>query len=152
MKLTRAAAIIALATSACLSQTPEPWTASEVVEPAALASALESGRKPLIISVAFPVLYRQRHIAGAVDAGAASKPEGIEAIRKIVDGKPKDTEIVVYCGCCPMERCPNVRPAFRVLKEMGYRNVRVLHLPTNSHVDWYAKNYPSEAGTAPESK
>ncbi len=58
----------------------EPWTAAELMEPAELAASLIHGDSPHIICVAFPVLYRQRHIAGAVLAGPGSKPEGIEAL------------------------------------------------------------------------
>src|SRR5690348_7304759 len=81
-----------------------------LVEPADLAKTLESAaKKPTVICVAFPVLYRSKHIAGATFAGPGNKPEGIEALKKAVAGMPKDADIVLYCGCCPMERCPNVR-------------------------------------------
>jgi thiosulfate/3-mercaptopyruvate sulfurtransferase len=146
--------LAALSALLCFAQdSANPWTNADLLEPSPLAATLNGSTRPMVISVAFPVLYRNRHIAGALDAGAASKPEGIEALKKLVSGKPKDTEIVVYCGCCPMDKCPNVRPAFRALKEMGYRNVRVLNIPVNMSADWYAKNYPSEPGTAaPSSK
>ena len=127
-------------------QTEDPWPKTAVIEPAALAKILETGKPPMIISVAFPVLYRAKHIVHAIDAGPAAKAEGIEALKKAVAGVPKDADIVVYCGCCPMTACPNVRPAYRTLKELGYTHVRVLDLPTNIHTDWYAKNYPSEEG------
>jgi hypothetical protein len=47
-----------------------------------------------------------------------------------------------------MGRCPNIRPAYKALKEMGYSRVRVLNVPNNMHIDWYAKNYPSEPAVA----
>jgi hypothetical protein len=31
---------------------------------------------------------------------------------------------------------------------MGFTRVRVLEIPTNMYTDWYAKNYPSEPGSA----
>jgi hypothetical protein len=31
---------------------------------------------------------------------------------------------------------------------MGFTHIRVLHIPTNMDTDWYAKDYPSEAGSA----
>jgi hypothetical protein len=46
-----------------------------------------------------------------------------------------------------MEKCPNIRPAYRALKELGFTRVRVLNIPTNMHTDWYTKNYPSETGS-----
>ena len=120
-----------------------------LVEPADLAKTLESAaKKPAVICVAFPVLYRNKHISGASFAGPGKEPESIEALKKAVAGMPKDADIVLYCGCCPMERCPNIRPAYHALKEAGYTRVRVLHIPTNMATDWYTKGYPSEAGPA----
>ena len=126
----------------------DPWTRSEVLEAEALARVLESPKPPTVLSVAFTVLYRNKHIVHAIEAGPGSKPEGLELLRKAVSGLPKDTDLVIYCGCCPMAKCPNVRPAYRTLKEMGFTRVRVLDIPTNMHEDWYTKNYPSEAGSA----
>lgn len=116
--------------------------------PADLAARLNSTRtRPRIICVAFPVLYRQRHIIHAEYAGPGNKPEGIAALGAAVASLPKDTEIVIYCGCCPMVKCPNVRPAFRALKEAGFSKIRVLNIPENFHADWVAKGYPTEAET-----
>jgi len=41
-----------------------------------------------------------------------------------------------------MERCPNVRPVFSALHDMGCRRVRVLSLPTDFAKDWAEKGYP----------
>jgi len=128
----------------CLAQdAADPWKESEVVEPSALAGALKSANPPVVISVAFPVLYRSRHVLSAIEAGPGSKPEGLEALEKAAGAYPKDADIVIYCGCCPMTKCPNVRPAYRTLKDMGFTHVRVLNIATNMHADWFAKDYPS---------
>ena len=113
----------------------------ELVQPATLAKDLKS---PLIIHVGFPVLYRATHIPDSQYAGPASKPEGIEDLKKAVAGQPKDRQIVLYCGCCPMDKCPNVRPAIAALREMGYTNVKVLDLAQNLKTDWIDKGYPTE--------
>jgi len=118
------------------------------MEPAALAKALESRKPPVVLCTAFSVLYRNRHILHAVEAGPGYKPEGIALLKKAAAGLPKDADIVIYCGCCPMARCPNIRPAYQTLREMGFEHVRVLRIPTNMHDDWYTKGYPSEAGSA----
>jgi len=55
--------------------------------------------------------------------------------------------MVVYCGCCPMTRGPNIRPALRVLTEMGFRHVKVLWLPQDFHTDWIGKGIPSKRGS-----
>jgi hypothetical protein len=145
------AALIVVATTVCFSQqASSPWPKSDLLEPAALAKILQgsTGKQPKVICVAFPVLYRSKHITHAVFAGPGGRPDGIEMLKKEVAGLDKDTDIVLYCGCCPMDKCPNVRPAYRVLQEMGYTKVRVLDIPTNMHTDWYTKGYPSEAGSA----
>ena len=121
----------------------DPWSKAESMEPSELVKMFKSeAALPHIYCVAFPVLYRQRHISHATFAGPASKPAGIAALRAAVAGLPKDSSIVIYCGCCPMKDCPNIRPAYQTLKELGFRNLRVLDLPTNLRTDWVAKGYP----------
>jgi rhodanese-related sulfurtransferase len=123
-----------------------PWPDSDLMAPADLAARLNSTKpRPHIFCVAFPVLYRQRHIIHAEYAGPGNKPEGIAALKAAAASLPKDVEIVIYCGCCPMVKCPNVRPAYRTLKDAGFQNVRVLNIPENFHADWVAKGYPVEA-------
>jgi thiosulfate/3-mercaptopyruvate sulfurtransferase len=139
----------ALLATLCLSQDAgDPWLKAELLEAPALAEALHSAKPPVVICVAFPVLYRNKHIVHALDAGPGSKPEGIEALKKAAAGLSKDADIVIYCGCCPMVKCPNIRPAYRTLKDMGFAHVRVLNIPTNMHADWFSKDYPSELGSA----
>lgn len=119
----------------------DPWSGGDVMAPEQLAKDIKS---PLLIHVGFPVLYRSTHIPGSVYAGPGSTPEGVEALKKAVAGQPKDRDIVLYCGCCPMEKCPNIRPAFAALHEMGFTRVRVVSLPTNFKTDWIDKGYPTE--------
>ena len=135
--------------SLCFAQAAQdPWPVADVVQPEALAAVVASAKAPIVISVAFPVLYRNKHIVHALDAGAGSKPEGIAALKALVAKAPKSADIVIYCGCCPMDKCPNVRPAYSALKSMGFEHVRVLSIPTNMSADWYSHGYPSELGTA----
>ena len=143
---------LALLATLCLSQdAANPWSKSDLLEPASLAQEIRSAKPPQVLCVAFPVLYRSKHILHAVDAGPGSKPEGLEALRKAAADLPKNADIVIYCGCCPMVKCPNIRPAYRTLKELGFTHIRVLNIATNMHADWYSKDYPSEAGSAAES-
>jgi len=130
------------------SQT-DPWTARDLVKPADLASHLphSASDDPLLIQVGFPVLYKGAHIPNSTYAGPGSKPAGIEELKKAVAGVPKARQIVLYCGCCPWNQCPNMRPAFRALREMGYTNLKALDIPTNMRTDWIDKGYPVERGT-----
>jgi thiosulfate/3-mercaptopyruvate sulfurtransferase len=123
----------------------DPWSKSELMKPADLVKLLNVPAKPVhIICVTFPALYRQKHIPHAQFAGPTNKPEGIAALRSAVQTFPRDEEIVIYCGCCPMKNCPNIRPAHPILKELGLEHLGVLDLPTNFHTDWVAKGYPVE--------
>jgi thiosulfate/3-mercaptopyruvate sulfurtransferase len=119
----------------------DPWTTSDLVQPKAVAANLSG---PLLIHVGFPVLYRSAHIKGSQYAGPGSKAEGIEMLKKAVANQPKNREIVLYCGCCPWEKCPNIRPAFAALKEMGYTHVKAMVVPENLKADWIDKGYPTE--------
>jgi thiosulfate/3-mercaptopyruvate sulfurtransferase len=136
-----------LLASICLSQeSSTPWRQSELIEPSALAKALDSKNPPQVLCVAFPVLYHGRHIPHAIFAGPGSKPEGLALLKAAASALPKDENIVIYCGCCPMEKCPNIRPAYALLKELGFTHVRVLDVPINMHSDWFSKGYPAETG------
>ena len=119
------------------------------VDPKA-AELRAKGPAPAVFQVGPNVLYRSKHIPGAVYAGPGSTAEGLGMLRAAVEKLPRDREIVLYCGCCPMEHCPKIRPAYQALKESGFTRVRVLRIPTNMAADWYGKGYPSEAGSAVE--
>jgi len=115
-----------------------------LVQPQELAGTLAKGSKPAIFQVGPNVLYRSKHIPGAAYAGPGSKAEGIELLRTAVKDMPRDREIVIYCGCCPWDRCPNVKPAFEALKQMGFTKVKALYLYQNFKTDWIDKAYPVE--------
>ena len=119
----------------------DPWTAKDTVQPEEVARDLKT---PLVIHVGFSVLYRGAHITGSQYAGPGSKPEGIDMLRKAVAGQPLGREIVLYCGCCPWDKCPNIRPAFAALHELGFTHVRVMVIPENLKADWTDKGFPTE--------
>jgi thiosulfate/3-mercaptopyruvate sulfurtransferase len=110
--------------------------------------AVKELKGALVIHVGFPVLYRSVHITGSIYAGPGSKEEGISDLKKAVAGQPHTREIILYCGCCPFDRCPNIRPAFAALRAMGFTNVRAMRIPTNLKTDWIDKGYPTEKRAA----
>lgn len=114
------------------------------MQPADLAARLNGAKKPLVLFVGFPVLYRSTRIKGALMAGPGNKPDGLALLKKTVEKMPKDAELVLYCGCCPFVQCPNVRPAYTALRNAGHTNVKVVAMPTNMATDWVAKGYPIE--------
>ncbi len=103
-------------------------------------------QKPLILQVGPRVMFAQAHIPGAEYAGPASQPAGIQSLENVVSGLTKGKEIVLYCGCCPWNRCPNVGPAYNRLAKLGFTHVQVLYLANNFGDDWVNKGFPSVKG------
>jgi thiosulfate/3-mercaptopyruvate sulfurtransferase len=118
-----------------------------LVQPSELAQLLQSkSPKPLILNIGPRMLYEQAHIAGAELIGPAADPRGLEALRARVKALPKNQAIVLYCGCCPWSHCPNVEPAYKQLKSLGFTNVKVLYIANNIGTDWVYKGYPTVKG------
>ena len=126
----------------------ETLPSDALMKPEELASLLSKSNRPrpTLIFVGFHSLFVGAHIQGAIFAGPDSKPEGIDQLKAVVRNIPRAHPVVVYCGCCPFDKCPNVRPAYKALKELGFEHVSVLHIPTNLHTDWVEKGYPTTKG------
>jgi hypothetical protein len=92
------------------------------------------------------VLYSEAHIAGSEYIGPASSDEGRQKLRARVKALPKNSAIVLYCGCCPWSHCPNVKPAYAELRALGMTNVKVLYIGENFGADWVEKGYPVARG------
>ncbi len=120
----------------------------DLMNPEALVKILQAskGPKPLILNVGPRLLYAQAHIPGAQFIGPGSDPQSLLLLRDRVKALSKTTLIVLYCGCCPWDVCPNVEPAYRALRSLGFTRVKVLYLPTNLGVDWVYKGYSTERG------
>lgn len=126
-------------------QTGDPWSPAELVESEVLAKRLIAEPASLkVFYVGFPVLYRAAHIRGATLAGPCSKPEGLAALKQQAASLPRDGELFLYCGCCPFDKCPNIRPAHGALRAMGFTRLRVVQMATNLHTDWVTKGFPTE--------
>jgi thiosulfate/3-mercaptopyruvate sulfurtransferase len=119
----------------------EPWTDKELKAPAALAAALTDAKtpKPVIFNIG-PV----QEIKSAITIGPTGIQGNLDKLKLQLAKLPKDKEILIYCGCCPFSRCPNVRPAFELLKKMKFTNAKLLNLPNNLKDDWISKGYPME--------
>lgn len=141
-----AAALLTILVGPMPSKAASPAKADEagLIQPAELAAVLGSPKagKPVILQVGFRVLYEQAHIPGAEYVGAASEAAGLSGLRARVKKLPKDAFIVLYCGCCPWAKCPNIKPAYAALKSLGFSNVKRLKIAKNFGADWVAKGYP----------
>ena len=117
------------------------------LQPSDLATRLaKPGAKPLLFHVGFKKLYDQAHIPGSEYLGPTSEPEAVSKLKARVASLPRDSEIVVYCGCCPWSHCPNVKPAYQALHELGFTNAKVLYIAKDFGADWAERGYPVEKG------
>lgn len=116
----------------------EPWTGQQLMEPKDLVHLLGNSKDSLVILS----LGAGGIIPGSKDTGPSGEKESLNNLRKELETLPKDSEIVLYCGCCPFDICPNVRPAFSLLNKMQFTNHQLLNLRENIKVDWIDKGYP----------
>lgn len=90
------------------------------------------------------MMFEEAHIPGAEYAGPGSQQSGLKLLRKRVANVGHETPIVIYCGCCPWSRCPNIWPAYKTLHDMGFTHVQALYIADNFGADWVNKGYPVE--------
>jgi hypothetical protein len=115
----------------------DPWSPSELLAPSVLAGQIKTGNAPVIFNIgAVEDITTARHI------GPVSDAKNLAKFNSAIAGLKKDEPVVIYCGCCALVKCPNVRPAYKALKAAGFTNIMVLNLPTNLKTNWTAMNYP----------
>jgi thiosulfate/3-mercaptopyruvate sulfurtransferase len=119
---------------------------AKLIQPEELNQLLKAGGedKPLVLQVGSRVLFDQAHIAGAEYGGAGSQAAGLQQLQGRVAPLSRNTFIVLYCGCCPWNRCPNIAPAMKVLRDLGFTRVKALYIADNFGADWADKGYPVE--------
>ena len=149
---TRRRMIIAVMAAAMLSPWARAWSINHaqvdkppLIQPAELAKLLRKpakGPKPLVIQIGFRVLYEQAHIPGSQYLGPASEESGLNRLRARVKTLSRKTPIIIYCGCCPWNHCPNIKPAYAALRATGFTNVKALWMARNFGADWVEKGYP----------
>lgn len=146
-KSKRSNAIVAISLAALLpmfllsfvAQQTEPWTSNQLMEPADLAATISDPQspQPFVISVGPGAV-----IKGSRETGPASQKANLKKLENQLDTLRRDANIVIYCGCCPFNKCPNIRPAFTLLNKMGFRNHKLLNLSHNVKTDWIDRGYP----------
>jgi len=114
-----------------------------LIQPKEMAARV--GQKDLmVIHVGPNVLYRSKHIPGSVYAGPGNMAKGLELLKAAVEKLPRTQEIAIYCGCCPWDVCPNIKPAAELLRGMGFTKVKAMYLHTNFKTDWIDQGFPTE--------
>ena len=121
---------------------------AQLVQPAEMVRMLKASgaERPILFQVGSYVMFQQAHIPDSRFAGPGSQATGLLLLEKLVAPIPKTQLVVLYCGCCPWNRCPNIGPAYKRLRDLGFTNVKALYLANNFGDDWVAKGYPVEKG------
>ena len=134
--------------AASMSQLVQDWNDARQISVPELAKRIAGpeAQRPVVLHVGFRVLFEGAHIPGAIFAGPASSTEGIALLRAVAEKVPRNKEVVIYCGCCPWEKCPNVHPAYDELRKMRFTNLVVLLIPKDFNHDWIVPGYPIQRG------
>jgi hypothetical protein len=117
----------------------EPWLESQLMQPSDLAKIIldKDSKQPVIFSIGYDAF-----IKGSIVIGAATKQTNLDKLQKELSKLSTEDSVIIYCGCCPFENCPNIRPAFQLLNKLKFVNAKLLNLPDNIKVDWINKGYP----------
>src|SRR5271165_820077 len=120
---------------------------AQLITPEELNQSLKSAKqKPLVFNVGPHTLYAQAHIPNSEYIGAGSSDAGHAKLRDRVKSLPKNSAIVLYCGCCPWGHCPNMHPAYQLLHSLGFTNVKAVYIASDFGTDWVDKGYTVAKG------
>lgn len=119
--------------------------ADKLIQPAQWAARLKDGSasKSLVLHVGFKTMFDQAHIPGSEYAGPGNTGAGLQVLRSRVASLPKDSPIVIYCGCCPWTRCPNMAGAYDALAGLGFTDVKAIFIEENFGTNWVDQGYPT---------
>ncbi len=117
----------------------DTWTPNQLMDTKTLADKINKNKmkQTVVINIGPDAV-----IKNSFNAGPGKSKESIDNMRSFLSKVSKDKEVVLYCGCCPFDICPNIRPAFKALTDLGYKKAKLLNIPKNIKVDWIAKGYP----------
>jgi thiosulfate/3-mercaptopyruvate sulfurtransferase len=121
-----------------------PWKDDQVIAVADLAKWITEKQHPVVLQVGVSGLYDGAHVPGAVYAGPAEEAAGLDNLRDKAKALARTRDVVIYCGCCPMKNCPNLKPAYTVLQGMGFKKIKILDIPHDFTGDWVNKGFPVE--------
>lgn len=117
-----------------------------LLPPSVLAGRIDEVRsgKIAVFYIGPDALFARGHVPGARRLAPLDSEAGQKQLAGALANVSAETEIVLYCGCCPVRNCPNVRPASAAVRSLRRTNAYVLDLPTRFATDWAEKGYPVE--------
>ena len=118
---------------------PNSFTKNQLIDPLELANSLKANTANQLLILNMGV---ERNIKNAVEIGIVSSPSKYKKLQEELAKHKKDKQVVIYCGCCKLEDCPNVPLAYSKIRELGFNNVRILNMVTGLNEDWIDKGFP----------
>ena len=116
---------------------------------------IKAGNAPTILQVGFSVLYqpgaysRMRYLCRPHRQRGRSASDNLQGAGRKTLAQRRQL-LVIYCGCCPWVKCPNIAAAWKELTvpKAELKNLKVLYLASNFGADWADKGYPVDATAA----
>lgn len=117
----------------------DPWKQTQLMSTKTLADKINQNKmkNTVVVNIGPDAV-----IKNSFNVGPTKDEANISKLKDYLKKISKDKEVVIYCGCCPFDKCPNIRPAFKTLINLGYKNTKLLNIPQNIKVDWIDKGYP----------
>ncbi len=112
------------------------WKEEQLMRPEVLVALINDSISPLIVNIG-----SVEDIQNAISFGAVREPENLQRLKNYLGDIATDRSVVIYCGCCPLSVCPNIKPAYKLLKKKGFKNVKILRLVDGLQEDWTDKGY-----------
>lgn len=126
----------------------------QTVECSELNLMLQGKQKPLVIFCGDlrkgkdDSTYGFKKIPGSLVIGSVDQDSWKANLKNALittkSDKAYNREVVVYCGCCSSDNCPNVEPVILELQKLGFKKVKGLYFPQGYLPDWHAKKYLEE--------
>src|SRR5688572_7383689 len=98
---------LVLLLSAFIRIADEPWKPEQMMSPR------ELNEKLLLDKLSRPVVFNigpEGQIKTAIRIGPVNHEEGLNSFKTTLLRIPRNREVVIYCGCCTVKNCPNIRP------------------------------------------
>lgn len=140
MKLIIIVLIFCLNASLSISQ-PFSYKQSELMQTKELSDIIKAGKGKQVHILNIGV---ERRIKNSIEIGIVSSPSKFKILQSTLSKYNKSDLIVIYCGCCKLENCPNVAQAAEKIKGMGFKNLKILNMVDGINEDWIDKGYQME--------
>ncbi len=121
------------------------------IECSELNQKLKENEKPIIIfcgdvgNEKDKYTYSFQKIKGALAIGSVNQASWKSNLQKVLvqskENQSYSKEVIVYCGCCSSDNCPNVEPVILELKRLGFKKVKGLYFSEGYLPEWHAKKY-----------